>query len=98
MIVIKHLINQVSYKHIYITGYIQVKNLTNAMFVIKHLINHVHCILQKHKRIHTGEKPYKCNVFDKAFRQQVTYKNMHEYIQVKSLTHVMIVINHFVET
>ena len=77
--VIKYLVIQVTYNHI--KEYTQlITNNTNMMFVVKCLSNsrnwqrhkkNTHYSdssnLRIHKRIYTGDKPYKCDLCDKVF-------------------------------
>ena len=62
MFVIKGFIRSFTYKHI--KEYIQVRGLTNVMFVVKHSL--VQVTYKDIIRIHTDEKPYKCDVCDKT--------------------------------
>ena len=44
--------------------------------------------LQTHIRTHTGDKPYKWDIWDKGFSQMVAYRNTLEYILVINLINV----------
>jgi DNA-directed RNA polymerase subunit RPC12/RpoP len=74
MSVVKDLIRILTYRNT--LEHILVINLMNVMYVVKGFNQNSN--LQKHIRIHTVDKPYKCDVCGKGFNQNT---NLQKHIR-----------------